>query len=106
MPTDPSFRMAIEDVFTIRGRGTIVTGRIERGVLEVGDFVWINKPNGVRGTEVTGIEMFRRKLDRAGVGDYVGVVLQDIGKGETGSGDVLAGTQSGFDWGSSLTTQG
>lgn len=97
MPTDPSFRMTIQDVFSIRGRGTVVTGHIERGVLEVGDFVWIKKPNGARGTEVAGIEKFRRRLDRAGVGDYVGVILQDIGKDEVRSGDVLAGTTCGFD---------
>ena len=97
MATDPSFKMPIEDVFFIRGRGTVVTGHIERGVLEVGDFVWIKKPNDVRGTEVTGIEKLRRRLDRAVSGEYVGVILQGIGKDEVESGDVLAGTTSGFD---------
>ena len=96
MPIDPSFRMTIQDVFHIRGRGTVVTGHIERGVLQVGDIVWIKKPNDARGTEVTGIEKLRRRLDRARVGDYVGVILQDVGKDEVESGDVLAGTTSGF----------
>jgi elongation factor Tu len=98
MPTDPSFRMTIEDVFSIRGRGTVVVGCIEWGTLQVGDTVEIKGQIDVKRTVVAGIEMFRRPMDRVGVGDNVGVFLRNIGKDEVQRGDVLMGTQSDLDW--------
>ena len=97
MPTDPSFRMTIGDVFSIRGRGTVVIGCIERGTLKVGDTVEIKGQIGVKRTVVAGIEMFRRRIERVGVGDNVGVFLRNIGKDEVQRGDVLMGTQSDLD---------
>jgi elongation factor Tu len=97
MPTDPSFQMTIGDIFSIRGRGTVVIGFIERGTLKVGDTVEIKGQIGVKRTVVAGIEMFRRRIERVGVGDNVGVFLQNIGKDEVQRGDVLMGTQSDLD---------
>jgi elongation factor Tu len=94
MPADPSFRMTIEQVFSIRGRGTVVVGCIEQGTLTVGDTVEIKGQIDVKRTVVAGIEMFRRRIDRVGVGDNVGVFLRNIGKDEVQRGDVLMGTQS------------
>jgi elongation factor Tu len=91
--------MTIGDVFSIRGRGTVVIGCIERGTLKVGDTVEIKGQIGVKRTVVAGIEMFRRRIERVGVGDNVGVFLRNIGKDEVQRGDVLMGTQSDFDWG-------
>ena len=74
---DKPFLMSIEDVFTITGRGTVVTGRVERGVLHVGDTVEIvGLSHEVKKTVVTGIEMFRKILDEAQAGDNVGVLLE------------------------------
>ena len=97
MPTDPSFRMIIEDVFSIRGRGTVVVGYVEQGTLAVGDTVEIRGQIEVKRTVVAGIEMFRKLVDRVGVGDNVGVFLRNIGKDEVQPGDVLRGTQSDLD---------
>ena len=97
MTTDPPFRMPVQDTFRIRGRGTVVTGRIERGTLGVGDTVEINRQNAVLRTVVTGIEMFRRQVDQAGVGDYVGVFLGDVGKGDVQRGDTLVRAASDLD---------
>jgi len=89
--TDKPFLMAIEDVFTISGRGTVVTGRVERGVLKVGDEVEIvGLSDEIRKTVVTGIEMFRKMLDEAQAGDNVGVLLRGIAKDEVERGQVLA----------------
>jgi len=89
--TDKPFLMAIEDVFTISGRGTVVTGRVERGTLKVGDEVEIvGLSDEIKKTVVTGIEMFRKTLDEAVAGDNVGVLLRGIGKDEVERGQVLA----------------
>ena len=93
MPNDPSFRMTIEDVFSIHGLGTVVTGRVERGRLTVGDTVDINQPNGVRRTVVTRVELFRKQVHQADVGDYVGVVLGDVEKDDVQRGDGLVGAR-------------
>jgi elongation factor Tu len=95
MSTDPQFRMIVEDVFTIRGRGTIVTGRIEQGSLEAGNVVKLRGPGYTREVVVAAIELYRRPVEKATVGDYVGLVLKDIAKDEVQRGDVLAG--SGWD---------
>ncbi len=89
--TDKPFLMAIEDVFTISGRGTVVTGRVERGTLKVGEEVEIvGMTDEIKKTVVTGIEMFRKTLDEAVAGDNVGVLLRGIGKDEVERGQVLA----------------
>jgi len=80
---DKPFLMPIEDVFSITGRGTVVTGRVERGRLKVGEEVEIvGLREGIRKTVVTGIEMFRKTLDEAMAGDNVGLLLRGIGKDE------------------------
>ncbi|GAB6071812.1 elongation factor Tu [Venenivibrio stagnispumantis] len=89
--TDKPFLMAVEDVFTITGRGTVVTGRVERGVLKVGDEVEIvGLSDEKKKTVVTGIEMFRKILDEAVAGDNIGVLLRGITKDEVERGQVLA----------------
>lgn len=98
MPSDPLFRMTVEDVFFIRGRGTVVTGQIESGTLRKGDEVYLNGQGGSRRTVVTGIEMFRRILDQAQAGDNVGLLLRDVPKEDVQHGDVLLGSGSDFSW--------
>jgi elongation factor Tu len=90
-PTDQAFLMPIEDVMTITGRGTVVTGRVERGIVKVGDEVEIvglaAQPSK---TVVTGVEMFRKTLDQAEAGDNVGVLLRGTQRNEVERGQVLA----------------
>jgi len=87
---DKPFLMAIEDVFTISGRGTVVTGRVERGKVLAGDEVEIVGFGDTRKTVATSLEMFRKILDDAHAGDNVGVLLRGIGKEEVERGQVLA----------------
>ena len=87
---DKPFLMAVEDVFSIKGRGTVATGRIERGVIKVNDPVEIIGFTETRGTVVTGVEMFRKLLDRGQAGDNVGCLLRGVGKEEIERGQVLA----------------
>ena len=82
--------MAIEDVFTISGRGTVVTGRVERGKINAGDEIEIVGFNKTTKTVATSLEMFRRILDYAEAGDNVGVLLRGIGKDDVERGQVLA----------------
>jgi elongation factor Tu len=91
---DKPFLMPIEDVFSISGRGTVVTGRIERGVVKVGDEIEIIgfKPNEKK--VVTGVEMFRKLLDSGQAGDNVGVLLRGVEKDDVERGQVLAKTGS------------
>lgn len=89
-PVDQPFLMPIEDVFTITGRGTVVTGRIERGKVNVGDEVEIIGLGDTRKTTVTGIEMFRKMLDEGLAGDNVGALLRGIDKTAVERGMVLA----------------
>ena len=87
---DKPFAMPIEDVFSITGRGTVVTGRIEQGVLKVGDGVEIVGLRDLQTTTVTGIEMFRKLLDQGQAGDNVGLLLRGIGKEDVERGQVIA----------------
>jgi elongation factor Tu len=82
--------MAIEDVFSIKGRGTVVTGRVERGIIKVGEEVEILGFGDTRKTTVTGVEMFRKLLDQGQAGDNVGCLLRGIEKTEVERGQVLA----------------
>jgi elongation factor Tu len=84
------FAMPIEDVFSITGRGTVVTGRIEQGVLKVGNQVEIVGLRDLQTTTVTGIEMFRKLLDQGQAGDNVGLLLRGIGKEDVERGQVIA----------------
>ena len=88
--TDKPFLMSIEDVFTITGRGTEVTGRVERGTLKLNEEVEIVGIRDTRKTTVTGIEMFRKQLDFAQAGDNAGVLLRGITRDEVERGQVLA----------------
>ncbi len=88
--TDKPFLMPIEDVFTITGRGTVVTGRVERGQLKLNDEVEIVGLKETKKTVVTGIEMFRKQLDYAESGDNAGVLLRGIAREEVERGQVLA----------------
>ncbi len=87
---DKPFLMSIEDVFTITGRGTVVTGRVERGKLNLNDEVEIIGIKPTKKTVVTGIEMFRKQLDYAEAGDNAGVLLRGISREEVERGQVLA----------------
>ena len=87
---DNPFLMPIEDIFTITGRGTVVTGRVERGVVHVNDTVEIVGLGAKKSTVVTGLEMFRKTLDYAEAGDNVGVLLRGISKDDVERGQVFA----------------
>ncbi len=87
---DKPFLMAIEDVFSIEGRGTVVTGRIERGIIKVGDKVKILGLRDPQDTTVTGVEMFNKTLDSGMAGDNVGLLLRGTGKDDVERGQVLA----------------
>ena len=88
--TDKTFLLAIEDVVTITGRGTVVTGRVERGTTKLGDEVEIVGIKPTKKTVITGIEMFRKTLDEARAGDNVGILLRGINRDEVVRGQVLA----------------
>jgi elongation factor Tu len=89
-PKDKPFLMPIEDVFTISGRGTVVTGRIERGIVKVGDDIEIVGLKPTVKTTCTGVEMFRKLLDQGEAGDNVGVLLRGTKREEVERGQVLA----------------
>jgi len=89
-PKDQPFLMPIEDVFGIKGRGTVVTGRVERGVVKVGETIEIVGINDTRSTVVTGVEMFHKLLDEGEPGDAVGVLLRGIERDDVERGQVLA----------------
>ncbi len=89
-PIDKPFLMPIEDVFSISGRGTVVTGRVERGIIKVGEEVEIVGIKETSKTVATGVEMFRKLLDEGRAGDNVGVLLRGTGKDEVERGQVLA----------------
>jgi elongation factor Tu len=90
-PLDKPFMMPIEDVFSISGRGTVVTGRVETGVVKVGEEVEIvGIQEAVRKTTVTGVEMFRKLLDQGQAGDNIGALIRGVGRDEVERGQVLA----------------
>ena len=92
--TDKDFLMPIEDVFSISGRGTVVTGRIEKGIVKVGDTIEIVGIKDTQTTTVTGVEMFRKEMDQGEAGDNVGVLLRGTKKEEVERGMVLAKPKS------------
>ena len=89
-PKDQPFLMPIEDVFSISGRGTVVTGRVERGVIKVGEAVEIVGIKETSKTVVTGVEMFRKLLDQGEAGDNIGALLRGVGREDVERGQVLA----------------
>src|SRR5690606_2902396 len=91
---DKPFLMAVEDVFSIEGRGTVVTGRIEQGVVKVGEKIEIIGLRDTQETTVTGVEMFRKTLERGEAGDNVGVLLRGTKKDDVERGQVLAAPKS------------
>ena len=91
-PKDMPFLMPIEDVFSISGRGTVVTGRIERGIVKVGEEIEIVGIKETAKTTVTGVEMFRKLLDQGEAGDNVGCLLRGVGREDVERGQVLAHT--------------
>ncbi len=91
---DKDFLMAVEDVFLITGRGTVATGRVERGKVKVGDTVEIVGIKPTRETVVTGVEMFRKLLDDAQAGDNIGALLRGVDKKDIERGQVLAKPKS------------
>src|SRR5204862_527024 len=89
-PLDKPFLMPIEDVFSISGRGTVVTGRVETGIVKVGEEVEIVGIKDTRKTTVTGVEMFRKLLDQGQTGDNIGALIRGVGREEVERGQVLA----------------
>ncbi len=89
-PVDQAFLMPIEDVFSISGRGTVVTGRVETGVVNVGDEVEIVGIKDTSKTTVTGVEMFRKLLDSGQAGDNIGALIRGVGRDDVERGQVLA----------------
>ncbi len=90
-PTDKPFLMPVEDVFTITGRGTVATGRVERGTVKIGEEVEIvGLMDAPKKTTVTGVEMFRKTLDQAVAGDNIGALLRGVQRNEVERGQVLA----------------
>jgi elongation factor Tu len=87
---DKPFLMAVEDVFSIKGRGTVATGRVERGVVKVGEEIEILGFRDTQKTTVTGVEMFRKLLDQGQAGDNIGVLLRGVEKNQIERGQVLA----------------
>ena len=92
--TDKPFLMPVEDVFSITGRGTVATGRVERGTVKVGDNVEIVGIKETRACVVTGVEMFRKLLDQAEAGDNIGALLRGVSRDEIVRGQVLAKPKS------------
>ncbi len=94
MPTDPAFRMTVQEVFPIKGRGTVVTGQIESGTLTLGDIIQIQGKSSNKTSVVAGIEIFHKVITQARAGDNVGVLLKNINKQDIQQGDVLTGSES------------
>ncbi len=88
--TDKPFLMPVEDVFSIKGRGTVVTGRIERGIVKVNEAVEIIGMKATQPTVVTGVEMFRKQLDEGQAGDNVGLLIRGVEKNQVERGQVIA----------------
>jgi elongation factor Tu len=93
-PVDKPFLMPVEDVFTITGRGTVVTGRVDRGTVKVGEAVEIIGIRDTKASVVTGVEMFRKLLDFAQAGDNVGLLLRGVAREEVQRGQVIAKPKS------------
>jgi elongation factor Tu len=98
MPTDPTFRMTVQDVFSIKGRGTVVAGRIENGTITVGDEIRIQGKNSTKIAVASGVEVRRKVATNAKAGDDVGILMKDISKEDVQQGDILTGSELDFTW--------
>jgi elongation factor Tu len=87
------FRLTVEDVFVIRNRGVVATGRVESGTLRVGDTVHVD---GTLSAQVDGIEVFRKSIDQANVGDNIGVLFRGLEKSQLNRGSVLTSSSSSY----------
>jgi elongation factor Tu len=92
--TDKPFMMSVEDVFSIKGRGTVVTGRIDRGIIKIGEPIEIIGLRETKNSVVTGVEMFHKQLDEGMAGDNVGLLLRGIERNDVERGQVLAKPKS------------
>jgi len=91
-PRTSTFQMTVEDVFAIKGRGTVITGRVESGAVSVGATIELHGASGITQTVIDGIEIFRKTLQRAETGDNVGLLLRNVGKDDVRRGDMLKGS--------------
>jgi elongation factor Tu len=98
MPTDPTFRMTVQDIFSIKGRGTVITGRIESGTIIVGNEIRIQGKSSSKIAVVSGVEVNRKVTAQAQAGDDVGVLFKDISKEDVQPGDILTGSEFDFTW--------
>lgn len=98
MTTDPTFRMTVQDIFFIKGRGTVVTGRVESGVITVGDEIRIQGKSASKIAVVTGVEVLRKVTTQAKAGDNIGLLFKDITKEDVQVGDILTGSDLDFTW--------
>lgn len=98
MPTDPAFRMSVQDVFSIKGRGTVIAGRVERGTIIIGNEIRIQGKSSSKLAVVSGIEVHRKVTTHAQAGDDVGILLKDISKEDVQQGDILTGSEFDFTW--------
>lgn len=98
MSADPTFRMTVQEIFSIRGRGTVISGQIENGTVTVGDEIFLLSQGSQKKTKVSGVEVKRKKVKQAQKGDQAGVLLKEIGEGEIQPGDVLAGSEVDYTW--------
>jgi len=98
MSADPTFRMTVQEIFSIRGRGTVISGQIENGTVTIGDEILILNQGSKKKTRVSGVEVKRKKVTSAQKGDQVGVLLKEISEGEIQPGDVLAGSEVDYTW--------
>ncbi len=98
MTTDPSFRMTVQDVFTIHNKGIVITGRIETGTLNSGDAVSIQRPGYSKKAIVASIEIFRKVTPQASAGATVGLFMQEVAREDIQRGDVLIGSDQDNGW--------
>lgn len=98
MPTNPTFRMTVQEIYSIKSRGTVVTGQIESGTITVGDEIHIQCKNSSKTTVVSGVEVNRKVVTHAQKGDNVGILLKDISNEDVHQGDILSGSELDFTW--------
>ena len=98
MPTDPTFRMTVQDVLSIKGRGTVATGRIESGTITVGNEIRIQGKSSSKTAVVHGVEVNRKVTTQAQTGDNVGLLFKDLTGEDIQQGDVLTGSELDFTW--------
>ena len=98
MPTDPTFRMTVQDVLSIKGRGSVITGRIASGTISVGNEIRIQGKGSSKTAVISGLEIHLKVTTHARAGDDVGILLKDIGQEDVQSGDTLTGSEFDFTW--------